>query len=90
MSRIRNRRGANQDLDDVVDQLGHAATAKRIPGTVIGTSETRVPHGLTGRPVSWWTGDHQQHATVRQTQDPDAQFLYLAASAALTCTVWVT
>lgn len=63
-------------------ELGENAVSKFIPRVTIGTTETRVAHGLRSVP-RWRAFNVEGPATISQTRAPDGQFLYLIASAAV-------
>ena len=77
------------EMSDLVDRFGPAVTAKRIPGAVIGTAETKIAHGLGYVPADWWIGRRTTAGVVYESKASDATFLYLRASLATVCTVWV-
>ncbi len=91
----RFKRVRSDDLGDVQkeietfsQELGPFAGARLIASVTIGTVETRV--SLGGKTASrWFVVSPRSSATVWQTRDPDGQFLYLIASASVTCALGV-
>jgi hypothetical protein len=55
----------------------------------IGTAETQVAHGLGRPPARWLATNHDQFALVVQTRNADERFLFLAATADVTCALVV-
>lgn len=70
----------------LLPQLGGATTMIR--GVSIGTSETAIVHGLSSAPLAA-VPILRANVSVWQTRDPDAKFLYLAASSATSIDVAV-
>jgi hypothetical protein len=76
-------------LREILGQFG-IADASVIAGPVsVGTAETRIPHGFGSIPSGWELISPQALATVCQTKAPDATYLYLKASTAVTTSVRV-
>lgn len=68
-------------VKELVDQLSVAAVAKMINGVAIGTTVTRVAHGL-GTIPSQVQITTRSSTTISRVQPPDSQFLYLQAAVA--------
>jgi hypothetical protein len=59
------------------------AEATRLSRTTVGTTETRIQHKLGRQPTGWLESSKEGDARVWQTKEPDANYLYLRASAAV-------
>jgi len=65
------------------------ASAKVLEEKTIGTAETRVAHGMGEVPQHWGVLSAKGPASVYETKRPDSQFLYLAASVEVVCSLLV-
>lgn len=78
---------------EVAEQLyslaGGLGGAVFLSDKTIGTSTTRIPHGQKGVPRAWFPVSLEGDARVWQTSAPDTTYLYLRASASVTCIVVV-
>jgi len=83
-----NVEGLRQDVRDFAAQLGVGAGATFIRGAAIATTETLIRHGLTDAPSGVFAIG-QADARVWETRAPDSSYVYLAASAAVTCNLLV-
>lgn len=65
--------------------LGHALTDKDV-----GTSETKIAHGLGRVPSGWLEYSPLEGSDpVTQSTAPDSTYLYLIAASAVTANIWV-
>lgn len=84
---------ANPSLEEVrraFALLGPIVQGKAVSGQAVGTSETRISHGLGRIPAGWIeVSPVNGAATPKQSRTPDASFLYLIASSAVTPKLWV-
>ena len=76
-----------QDLPGFIDEIRRLFRSagwvmrSRIVGPVyVGTTETKVKHGLTRVPAGWFAICPDSASSIYQTADPDSTYLYLAAS----------
>lgn len=58
--------------------LARVEAALVIKGVAIGTTETRIRHGLGSVPTRWGIASQRGAGDIYQTRAPDDQFLYLA------------
>lgn len=65
---------------DLVPQLQQRLSVIR--DFAIGTTETRIAHGLAATPLSAWAVPRASGVTYYRTRAPDSRFVYLAASTA--------
>lgn len=65
------------------ERLGDAAVTKLLKRVSIGTSTTRIAHGMGSVPNGWREFNKEGDARIWQSQAPDANNLYLQASVAV-------
>lgn len=68
--------------------MGELVVSDVLPARLFTASETIVAHGFGGTP-QWMAFGHDAPAIVYQTRPPTREFLYLAASADVTCKIAV-
>jgi hypothetical protein len=76
------------DVKEFADQFGDRAGSTDLGRFTIRTSETQVAHGRDFIP-RWDYFDCDAAATVFRSRAPDGKYLYLIASAQVTCNVEV-
>lgn len=81
--------GSETHLRRLLDQFGEPDLSVLTPRVSIGTTETRIAHGLNAVPVGWVPVAPDQLATICQTKAGDSGFLYLKASVAVTARIVV-
>jgi hypothetical protein len=71
------------------DELGETAVERLVPRQTIGTTSTKVVHGMPSIPTGWLAYSLEGDARVWQAAAADGKFLYLIASATVTCGIRV-
>jgi hypothetical protein len=79
---------ATLETKKLADQLGPICAGVLLAGVAVGTAQTAIPHGLGAGPTSCQVTPRAD-ARVWQPALPDAVNIYLQASVAVTCDVWV-
>jgi hypothetical protein len=79
---------AQLETQKLAQQLGPIASGKLLTVTVNAT-ETVITHGLGNVPTGWVLVSPKASATLYETSSPTATTLYLIASSAVTCKIWV-
>lgn len=69
-----------QELDRQFGAFGDAAITTLLGRFTIGTTETRVNHGLNAIPTGWKEYSPRGPGRVYETRGPDRTSLYLAAT----------
>lgn len=73
-------RDSERESFRLLDRLG-ITSAVEVLDVAVGTSDTKVAHGLGRRPKAWVIMDQAEDATVWRTEPSDSSFLTLRASA---------
>jgi len=81
--------GLNRELTRLSLLLGEVCEATLIRATAIGTTSTRVPHGLKGIPNTVIPCNLSADARVWRASSHDEKYLYLIANVAVTCDLLV-
>jgi hypothetical protein len=82
-------RTVQEDVRAFAEQVGEIAKGALLKNVAIAAAATTIAHGQSGTPAGWLVGSLSADARVWQTAAPDEKFLYLQASAAVTCNLWV-
>ncbi len=76
-------------IAEALEKLAAQSASKTLADQAIGTSSTKLPHGLKRKPAGFSIGVPSKDARVWSPTPPDANFVYLQASTACTVDVEV-
>jgi hypothetical protein len=77
-----------RELKKFADQFGEVCVGQVIEDVAVDVAETAIPHGLKSRAKYALALPHAG-VMIWRTRAPDTVNVYLQASAAANCTVWV-